>query len=156
MSHERECGGCTVCCKMPPISEPGFEKAFGEWCRYCRPEGGCSIHSRRPRLCRRYECSWLMGAGADEDRPDKSGILCKYYHYSDTGRTMVIMECHPGALEGVLAAEYKRIVLARGEAVMTIPVHGQVRMWLPRELAHLRKLDGDTIDDGRRAEIAYA
>ncbi len=97
-----------------------------------------------------------MGAGTEEDRPDKSGILCKYYHYRDTGRTMVIMEYAPGALDSALATAYRRTALARGEAVMTIPIEGTVSMWLPPQLSHLRQLDGDTIDDGRRAEIAYA
>jgi hypothetical protein len=69
---------------------------------------------------------------------------------------MVIMELFAGGLDSAFAVECRSKVLARGEAVMTIPVSGQVRMWLPRERHHITRLNGDTIDDGRRAQIAYA
>jgi uncharacterized protein len=34
-------------------------KSAGAWCRHCvRP--GCSIHDRRPDLCRDFLCQWLL------------------------------------------------------------------------------------------------
>ena len=37
--------------------------------------GGCAIYDTRPGPCAQYSCMWLLGWGADEDRPDRLGLL---------------------------------------------------------------------------------
>ncbi|CAN5664426.1 hypothetical protein BH09PLA1_BH09PLA1_09810 [soil metagenome] len=36
---------------------------------------GCGIYRSRPQSCRDYDCAWLHGHFAVEDRPDKTGIV---------------------------------------------------------------------------------
>lgn len=63
----RECGECTLCCKIPRIT--GF-KPPNEWCRYVGK--GCTIYERRPGACRAFECRWLSDMEMSEAyRPDK-------------------------------------------------------------------------------------
>ncbi len=38
-------------------------------------KGNCSIYADRPPACKEYRCHWLMGHGAEGDRPDRSGML---------------------------------------------------------------------------------
>src|SRR6516165_9574581 len=42
MTNERECGKCSLCCKLLPIRE--LNKPIDTWCPHCRPgHGGCTI-----------------------------------------------------------------------------------------------------------------
>jgi len=51
-------------------------KLGGTPCRHLLPQaGGCGIHSRRPGICRAYECLWLRGGFRQEDRPDRLGAV---------------------------------------------------------------------------------
>ena len=70
----RECGGCTVCCRIPKITE--LKKPAGLLCQHCNENVGCGIYETRPSVCREFHCGWkeLLYLG-DEWRPDKSGIL---------------------------------------------------------------------------------
>lgn len=36
---------------------------------------GCSIHDDRPKTCSSFYCGWLLGLGADDARPDRSGVI---------------------------------------------------------------------------------
>lgn len=80
---ERECGECSVCCtylaiRQPDLSKPGLEPCVylkvlaGEEGYSC---GGCQIYADRPDVCTTYKCQWMCGAGNDEDRPDRCGVL---------------------------------------------------------------------------------
>jgi len=53
----RNCGTCTLCCKLMGISE--LDKARGEWCRHCDIGRGCRIYDERPAECREFYCSYL-------------------------------------------------------------------------------------------------
>ena len=56
-TNERSCGKCSLCCKFFDI--PELNKSEGEWCRHCQPgKGGCTIHDRRPNVCRKFDCIW--------------------------------------------------------------------------------------------------
>jgi Fe-S-cluster containining protein len=35
----------------------------------------CTVYKTRPAACQGYNCAWVLGAGEEEDRPDKSGIM---------------------------------------------------------------------------------
>jgi hypothetical protein len=70
----RTCGGCSLCCVVLRVDELG--KLGGTPCRHLGPPGsGCSIHPRRPGICRRYQCLWLRGWFEPEDRPDALGAV---------------------------------------------------------------------------------
>jgi hypothetical protein len=88
---DRKCGGCTLCCRLLPMSpdlyppervaevvdgmiDAGWArpsdfagmvnewtKPAGEPCKYQRHKKGCSIYARRPFCCRNWSCRWLTG-----------------------------------------------------------------------------------------------
>src|SRR5262245_62108648 len=73
----RECGGCTLCCKLLPVhSRPGevpFHKLAGERCEHARHGKGCIAYHKRPNACRFFNCRWLLGDDtADLPRPDRA------------------------------------------------------------------------------------
>ena len=71
---QRECGTCTLCCKVMSVPEIG--KAENTWCSHCLPSGGCKIYQSRPGECRTFNCGWLMDPSLAEDwYPKKSKIV---------------------------------------------------------------------------------
>jgi hypothetical protein len=68
----RQCGGCTLCCKLVPVEELG--KAAGQRCTHQRHGKGCAIYEKRPWSCREWSCMWLIGVEDGEPlrlrRPD--------------------------------------------------------------------------------------
>jgi hypothetical protein len=70
---ERECGGCTQCCKV--IAVPELSKPQGQWCSHCLIGKGCAIYPLRPQGCIDFRCLWLQGYGTDDMRPDKSKVV---------------------------------------------------------------------------------
>lgn len=72
----RECGGCTVCCRVPPVDSDDFQKQSGVLCHHCHDGVGCSIHASRPSVCREWYCGWRVLPNLGDDwRPDRSEIL---------------------------------------------------------------------------------
>jgi hypothetical protein len=70
----RSCGECSLCCTVLRVDD--LDKLGGTPCAYLRREGsGCSIHQRRPEICRAYRCFWLKGGLEDDDRPDRLGAV---------------------------------------------------------------------------------
>ena len=70
------CGGCTVCCVVPPIRSPQFSKTSGVSCIHRRSGEDCSIHASRPEVCRSWYCGFRTLEFLNEEwRPDKSGLL---------------------------------------------------------------------------------
>jgi len=66
----RQCGGCTLCCKLIGIDE--LNKPHGQRCKHQRSGKGCAVYPRRPISCRLWNCRWL----AEDDtaglrRPDR-------------------------------------------------------------------------------------
>jgi hypothetical protein len=97
----RQCNGCTLCCKLLPMSAAArpqarstieamiaaglleastmvgvledFDKAAGERCPHQRHGKGCTVYSRRPFGCRVWSCRWLLEDDTAElARPDRS------------------------------------------------------------------------------------
>jgi hypothetical protein len=68
----RQCGGCTLCCKLTPVAE--IKKPANTRCQHQRAGKGCAIYARRPRSCQAWNCQWLGNAGGTENmsRPDRS------------------------------------------------------------------------------------
>lgn len=74
----RECGECTICCKVLVIDEPDLQKLPGITCPNCKAGAGCQIYDTRPAVCRGFFCGWRVLPELREDwRPDRSGIIIR-------------------------------------------------------------------------------
>ena len=91
----RSCGECVACCVYYNIKTPHLHKEAFTPCellaappemeeeptpgRYTSTtDKNCTVHkdkSIKPKICDDFNCYWLLGNGADEDRPDKIGII---------------------------------------------------------------------------------
>lgn len=72
----RGCGQCTVCCRIPEISDPELTKPAGEPCINLSKHIGCSIYESRPATCKTWLCLWReLSWLTDECRPDRLGIF---------------------------------------------------------------------------------
>ena len=70
----RQCGSCTLCCKLLKIPETDSDK--GSWCRHCETGKGCGIYETRPQRCRDFMCGYLIwDAVPDHWLPAKSRIV---------------------------------------------------------------------------------
>jgi Fe-S-cluster containining protein len=122
----RECGGCTLCCKVMGIQEGEFHKPKDEWCPHTKKGTGCGCYSTRPTKCRDFSCMWLTGQfGQTEHRPDKiHGVVIP----TTDGRNWVIIE-DPG-YEGFARQVLKPAItlwLDRGMEHYVIVVCGKKR-----------------------------
>jgi hypothetical protein len=73
----RECGSCTLCCKVLAI--PELEKPKDAWCQHCGIGEGCTIYKQRPKPCREFDCGWLQSPGIpDHWYPAKSKMVMAY------------------------------------------------------------------------------
>jgi hypothetical protein len=54
----RECGTCTLCCKVIAVTD--FGKLPGVWCQHCKRGVGCGIYEIRPTDCRTFFCEWML------------------------------------------------------------------------------------------------
>jgi hypothetical protein len=69
----RECGECTLCCKMAEIFT--YESPAGEYCKHCEINVGCKIYKDRPYECSSFKCEWLKGNTPEEFYPKDCGFL---------------------------------------------------------------------------------
>lgn len=70
----RQCGECSMCCKLMEIEELG--KPIGVWCAYVRKGNGCAIYSERPPSCAAFGCGYLHWPMAGEHwRPSKCKMV---------------------------------------------------------------------------------
>lgn len=73
---EKPCGGCTECCRGPlPVPELGISR--GKPCRHLC-DTGCGDYDSRIDVCRVFSCVWKVNFVADDLRPDKSRVICKW------------------------------------------------------------------------------
>ena len=83
----RECGDCTMCCKIMGIIE--LDKPPGIWCGHCKPARGCAIYESRPRECRTFVCGWLHSPDLDERwKPS----VCKFLLMDSDGDTQIVVD----------------------------------------------------------------
>jgi hypothetical protein len=69
----RQCGGCTLCCKLMPVRELG--KAANERCQHQRTGKGCAVYQKEgfPSSCALWSCKWLVDPEASGlSRPDRA------------------------------------------------------------------------------------
>ena len=71
--NNRQCGGCSLCCKLLPMDIDNLHKPAGKRCPHQRHSKGCAIYARRPHCCRLWNCRWLAANDTDDlRRPDRS------------------------------------------------------------------------------------
>jgi hypothetical protein len=92
----RACGPCTLCCTLLRVDE--LAKLGGIPCVHQREGVGCSIHPRRPAICRAYRCLWLQGGLDEGDRPDRLGAVLDLASRAGFPE-LVVHEAEPGAFE---------------------------------------------------------
>jgi hypothetical protein len=54
---EKQCGDCSLCCKIMAI--PELNKPKDSWCPHVVMKRGCGIYESRPHSCRAFQCLWL-------------------------------------------------------------------------------------------------
>lgn len=71
---ERQCGGCTLCCKLLPVRTLG--KKANQRCDHQRSGKGCAVYAKLFKTapeCALWNCRWLVNDDmADLSRPDRS------------------------------------------------------------------------------------
>lgn len=76
MKSKRQCGSCTLCCKVMGVPEV---KERHDWCPHAARDGsrvGCGIYRKRPERCREFHCMWLIDEKIGEHwYPKKSKIV---------------------------------------------------------------------------------
>ncbi len=109
----RPCGECSACCTALGVAE--IKKDAGIACCHIGQEGkGCSIYPDRPRSCRDFQCLWRIGAGTDDERPDRVGIVLNTTLPDHPGHpAMVALEAWPGAFED--SYEFLRRIATEGD-----------------------------------------
>lgn len=73
MPERRECGSCSLCCKLLVVPELG--KVGGVWCVRWAKGKGCTDYEARPGSCRAFSCAWLRGGVGEHWRPDRSRMV---------------------------------------------------------------------------------
>jgi len=68
----RECGDCTLCCKLPAIKD--FKDGY-KWCENCNIGKGCNIYETRPKPCIDFDCMWKDERTNEELKPNKVGFF---------------------------------------------------------------------------------
>lgn len=92
---QRACGDCSLCCTVLRVD--ALRKLGGIDCLHQDIDGpGCSIHAKRPRICRAYRCAWLKGSFDEADRPDRIGAVLDFVSMGATVQ-LEIHESEPGA-----------------------------------------------------------
>ncbi|NNL67008.1 MAG: hypothetical protein HKP30_12245 [Myxococcales bacterium] len=115
----RVCGECSLCCTVLRVDE--LRKLGGVPCpelRAASQGGGCSIHARRPAICRGYRCLWLQGKLDAQDRPDRLGAVLDLVTRGATTR-LEIHEAVPGAFE---RSPRLRAIAERHRAAMPVRI----------------------------------
>jgi hypothetical protein len=88
-SAGRQCGECTLCCKIMAIEQ--LAKPVNSWCPHCKPGRGCLIYASRPNECRTFSCLWLVNDLLDERwKPSKSRLVLT------TSEDGIEVRCDPG------------------------------------------------------------
>jgi uncharacterized protein len=103
----RECGSCSLCCRLLQIDAehaPEAAHQAGDWCRFCT-QPGCAIYDRRPTLCRDFKCQWLKDPRlGPEWYPPTSGMLLTF---SADEKTLFVV-CDPDRPNAHLVQPYRR------------------------------------------------
>src|SRR5690349_7136698 len=134
---ERSCGGCTACCKTHSVAI--LNKPSGAWCKHCKIGVGCGIYEERPEECKSFKCSWLMGIGGQQYRPDKVKIVTDYRKICDIGWVMFFWESREGALDSHFTKSWTKRNILAGNCVMHVSLIGFHTLYVSKVKAPLVK-----------------
>ena len=103
MSTTRECGDCSLCCKLTYIKfGPDDDKPANEWCKQCVPGLGCRIYDERPDTCDRFSCAWLTDESWPvEHKPRACGCVVKCEVTVDGQPYVRVLEDVQGASQNI-------------------------------------------------------
>jgi hypothetical protein len=146
----RECGSCSMCCKILPIDDvSGFQKTGNEWCRHCKPGKGCGIYETRPVICQGFGCLWLVDPSFSEAwKPSRSRIVVRQVLTEEGGLNVqfTVDPSMPGRwLEQPYYDDIKRVAYTGLNAIGGIPVRVYVEVGT-RIILILPKKDVDVTD----------
>lgn len=72
----RQCGECSLCCKLIEITEIG--KPARQWCPDWDKGKGCTIYENRPDVCRNFSCLWLTGELPEKLSPRRTRVVAMW------------------------------------------------------------------------------
>jgi hypothetical protein len=75
---------------VPEVPTAGYA-----WCKHCTVGVGCRVYDARPAECRDFHCLWRLGFGADEDRPDRHGVVIDLERSDDPAHAVVVRIWRP-------------------------------------------------------------
>jgi hypothetical protein len=133
---ERQCGGCTMCCKLLAVVE--LEKPAGKWCQHCSKGVGCQVYHVRPETCQQFDCLWLIGAAPDQCRPDKSKCVL-----STTGEGQLQVHVDPGTPDAWREGRMGEFI----RAALTHPAAEHVLIAIGNRRIALRAPDGEVVKE---------
>jgi len=153
----RDCGSCTLCCKVLGIA--ALDKPKGRWCQRCAPGQGCAAYEDRPAECRTFNCLWLQrDTLGPEWRPDRA----KFVMCSTPDNATLLIQVDPGAPDAWRRAPYHATLRQWSQAAsaarrqIVVMVGERATIVLPdRDVALGVVAEGDRIvcrivtDDGR-------
>jgi hypothetical protein len=126
-SAPRECGECTLCCKLMTVVD--LNKPAGTWCPHCTSRGGCGIYETRPQECRDFVCAWLQSDALDEQwKPSR----CKFVVFAEPGSVNLKVSVDP----------------ARPDAWRKEPFYSYFKAWVRPRIAQGGKV---VVMTGKRA-----
>lgn len=124
----RRCGDCQGCCVHLDI--PELQKPLGVRCPHLTTRG-CGIYKQRPKPCIDYRCLWLQGHFANQDRPDRSGIMLELTHTrEDQEQAIVAREMWAGAADRGRGYQMMAAMVANRLDVLIV-WQGKVRRIVP-------------------------
>ena len=132
---DRTCGSCTACCKTHPIAE--LNNPAGVWCQHCDVGKGCRIYERRPQECIDFQCDWLLGDFAEDDRPDIVKVVVGDLTAPGFGPMPALYEVTQGALDGNFARKMTEQAIRKGLFICHLPLQGANKIYIPAEKRHL-------------------
>jgi hypothetical protein len=107
----RQCGSCTLCCKVMSITE--LDKPRGTWCKHCLLGKGCGVYATRPAECRSFFCGWLVDPRlGPEWKPDRSKIVLTPTPDSNG----IAVRCDPGFPDAWRRDPYQNTISEWAEA----------------------------------------
>jgi hypothetical protein len=116
----RQCGDCSLCCKVLGI--PELEKPKDSWCPNFLAGTGCRIYADRPPSCRNFVCRWL----SDPDMgPEWKPSNCKMV--VDSKPSLFVVHVDPAVAQPWRAEPYFSVLkrlsaqgLGKGTIVLVI------------------------------------
>src|SRR3989344_4739888 len=125
---KRSCFGCSACCEALIIHE--IKKPAHQPCPNCSTGVACDIYQDRYNSCRGFGCFWLHGSGAENDRPDKSGVV-SFLAIKPSGIYVTMSEYRAGALDDPGVRTQTQELLGWDVIVTHMPIGKRLTTYVP-------------------------